>query len=207
MLLFENDLHISGDSTRVVYLADQDTDEVVELYSVPSGGGAAVKLNGPLPTGGGVSSAGLTFSPDSSRVLYRADQDTDGVDELYSVPSGGGAAVKLNGALVANGDVYSYGFQFSPDSSRVLYLADQDTDGVYEIYSVPIGGGAAVKLNGPLSMESDVSSGGLQFSPDSARVLYRADQDTDGVCELYSVPIGGGATVKLNAPLVAGGNG
>jgi Tol biopolymer transport system component len=196
----------SPDSSRVLYVADQDTDTVQEIYSVPSTGGAAVKLNGPLVAGGNVSTNGLAFSPDSSRVLYVADQDTDTVQEIYSVPSAGGAAVKLNGPLVAGGGVFFLGQQFSPDGSRVLYFADQDTDTVNEIYSVPSTGGTPVKLNGPLVAGGNVSTSGLAFSPDSSRVLYLADQDTDFVDEIYSVPSAGGAAVKLNGPLVAGGD-
>jgi hypothetical protein len=75
------------------------------------------------------------LSPDGQYVLYRADQDTDNVSELYSVPSAGpaSAGVKLNGVLVADGDVHS-GFQVSPDSGRVVYMADQQTDEVRELY-------------------------------------------------------------------------
>jgi len=55
----------------------------VELYSVPIGGGTATKLN-PVPVGSNVFSFSFfLFSPDSTRVVYRADQDTDGVFELY----------------------------------------------------------------------------------------------------------------------------
>ncbi len=183
-------LQFSPDSSRVLYLADQTTDSVNEIFSVPSTGGAAVKLNGPLVAGGDVFSSGLQFSPDSSRVLYLGDQTTDDVFEVFSVLSAGGTAVKLNGPLVAGGDVFFQ--QFSPDSSRILYMADQTADEVFEIFSVPsVGGGAAVKLNGPLVSGGDVSSIGLQFSPNSSRVLYLADQVTDGVNEIFSVPSAG----------------
>ena len=68
-------------------------------------------------------------------MVYRADQKTAAVFELYSVPLGGPAVagVKLNGALVAGGNVSGV-HQFSPDSSRVVYRADQDTDEVFELY-------------------------------------------------------------------------
>jgi len=36
--------------------------------------------------------------------------------------------IKLNAELTPDGDVSSDGIQFSPDGSRVLYLADQDTN-------------------------------------------------------------------------------
>ena len=124
-------------------------------------------------------------SPDGSTVVYRADQDTDEVSELYSVPIGGGAVTKLNGALVAGGDVAS-DFQVSPDGSTVVYRADQDTDDVYELYSVPIGGGATTKLNSALVAGGDVASD-FQVSSDGSTVVYHASQESAEVVELYAV--------------------
>lgn len=51
---------------------------------------------------------------------------------------------KLNDALPSGGDVY--GFEVTPDSSRVVYLGDQDTDEVRELYSVPVGGGTPLSV-------------------------------------------------------------
>ena len=65
----------------MVYRADQDTDNIIQLYSVPIGGGTSIKLNSTLVSGGGVND--LKISQDSTTVVYRADQDTDGVVELY----------------------------------------------------------------------------------------------------------------------------
>jgi dipeptidyl aminopeptidase/acylaminoacyl peptidase len=161
-----------------------------------------IKLSGPLANEGDVWN--FQVSPDGSRVVYRADQDTDDVDELYSVPLAGGSPVKLNSPLVSGGDV-SF-FRISPDSSRVVYQADQDTDDVWELYSVPLDGGSPVKLNGSLVSGGDIPDLDFQVSPDSSRVVYRADQDTDGVWELYSVPLAGGSPVKLNGSLVSGGD-
>lgn len=197
---------ITPDSQRVIYNV-RSNNSVFDIYSVPIGGGISTKLNGSLVSGGRVFDYEIT--PDGARVIYTAEQDTDGVLELYSVPVMGGAPVKLNGSLVSGGEVTS-DFQISADSSRVVYLADQDIVGTYELYSVPTGGGYATKLNGAL-----VSGGGVsnvsrakhfQISSDSARVVYLADQDVDEVVELFSVAIEGGATTKLNGPLVAGGD-
>ncbi len=64
-------------------------------------------------------------------------------------------------------------------------MADQQTAGILELFSVPIGGPAAagIKLNGALVTGGYVS--GFQVSPDSGRVLYIADQDINGFFELY----------------------
>jgi Tol biopolymer transport system component len=200
---------ISPDSSRVVYWADQQTDEVYELFTVPITGppAAGIKINK-------ISLAGLwtvrsfQISRDSSRVVYIIKWVTSGTSELYSVPIGGPAAsgIKLNGILADGGNVTS--FQISANSGRVVYTADQETVGVTELYSVPIGGPAAsgIKLNGILADGGNVGS--FQISPDSSRVVYRADQQTDGVKELYSVPINGLAAsgIKLNGILAVGGN-
>ncbi len=222
--LVDHPFRISPDGRRVVYLADQNTDEVVELYSVPIDGGKAVQLNGPLVAGGQVSGADadmsepFLISPDSRRVVYVADQDADEVFELFSVPIDGGKLVKLNPSLVADGDVRGADpavnpFRISPDGGWVVYTADQDTDEVIEIYSVPIGGGEAVKLNpvlaggkGDVRGASTDMANPFRISPDSSRVVYVADQEKDSVFELFSVPIAGGPSVKLN-PVLAKGRG
>ena len=102
--------------------------------------------------------------------------------DLAFVSTSNTSVVKLNAPLAANGDVNSV--QISPDSSRVVYRVDQEADEVYELYSVPIGGGSAVKLNAPLVANGYVS--GFQISPNSSQVVYQADQETEEVYELYS---------------------
>lgn len=203
-----NYLRSSPDGSRVLYLANQAANSTFELFSVPAAGGVApTRLNGALVSGGDVSPSGLQFSPDGSQVLYVADQSVDQVDELFIVPSAGGTPLKLNGPLVFGGDVLSNSVRFDPNGNRVLYLADQDINSVFELYSVPSSGGVPpTKLNVPLGPGHSVSANGLQFSPDGSRILYHADQDVDEIFEIYSVPSGGGAPVKLNGPLVAGGD-
>ena len=66
----------------------------------------------------------------------------------------------------------------SPDAARVVYVADQQTDDVVEVFSVPIGGGTATRLNGPLTAGGDVLGNSPAISPDSDRVAYIADQET-----------------------------
>src|SRR6185312_11629256 len=107
-------------SGSVVYLADQNTDGVFELFLASSG----AKLNGPLVTGGNVVSFALT--PDKSAVVYIADQTTDQVFELFRVlfatPQ---ASTLLNPAFPAGRAVAQ--FALTPDSTKVVYIADQDT--------------------------------------------------------------------------------
>jgi len=193
---------ISKDSARVVYLADQDTDAVNELYSVKLDGTSRVKLSATLVSSGDV--LAYKISDDSTRVIFVADKTTDAVNEIYSVPIAGGTVTKLNGTMVSGGDVSTTQFFISKDSTRVVYIADQTTDTVDEVYSVPIAGGTAVKLNSTLISTGDVTA--CLISANSKYVVYLADQDTASVAEVYVVLIGGGTPLKLNGKLVASGN-
>lgn len=71
----------SADGSRVVYAADQDQNDVVELFVVPADGSQApLKLNPPLVAGGDVT---RFAAGNGGRVLYLVDQEQDEVHELY----------------------------------------------------------------------------------------------------------------------------
>ena len=144
-----------------------------------------IKLNGGLVTGGDVQQSQI--SPDGTTVVYRADQDFNGAFELYSVPiDGSAAAVKLNPAFTsADQDVFSF-FRISADSTTVVYRADQDINNAFELYSVPIGGGAAVKLHSDFTSSVQGVVFDFNISADSLWVVFRGDLDTDNVIEVYS---------------------
>jgi CSLREA domain-containing protein len=189
----EPDFQISLDSSRVVYRADQDTDEQFELYSSIIDATGSTKLNSPL-VGPFNDVDSFRISADSGRVVYLADQD------LFSAVIHATGSIKLNDPLDSNGDVQP-DFQISQDSSRVVYRADQDTNGIFELYSAAIDATGSIKLNDALvSTASDVLS--FQISQDSSRVVYRADQDTNGIFELYSAAIEATGSIKLNDALV-----
>lgn len=183
---------VSPDGSRVVFLADREADERVELFSVPiDGSSGPVKLNAGLVAGGDVvSTSGFPFriSPDGTRVVYRADQARDEVFELYSVPIDRGPALQISGLLPAGGDVLG-DFEIGADGREVLYVADQDADDVFELFRTPIDRiKASRKISAPLVAGGDVLGANgiprIEVAPDS-RVLYIADQDVDGVFELY----------------------
>ncbi len=188
---------VSQDGSRVVYIADQQTDETFELFSAPIDGpaSASIKLNPPLVAGGDVDY--FEISADGKRVVYRADQQSDEVNELFSVPIDGpaSASIKLNPPLVTGGDVDHFGI--SPDGSRVVYRADQHINDVFDLFSAPITGpaNATVQLNSPLVAGRSVD--GFRISPDGSRVVYTSDEVSAGIFELFSVPITGPASSNV----------
>jgi hypothetical protein len=188
----------------VAYIADQDVDGVLELYhATVASPGVTAKLNGPLVAGGSL--CNFAFSPDSQRVAYCADQDTDEVTELYTVAlSAPGASTKLSPALVAGGDVMA-GYQFSADSSFLLYVADQEVDEKIELFRVDVAApGVTTKINGELVADGDVWD--FKFRPDGTYAGYIATQEDLAVYELYEVAFDAPAvSTKLSAPMTGGG--
>jgi Tol biopolymer transport system component len=193
-----SDFVLSPDGARVVYRADQETEDVTELFSVPADGSAApVKLSGLLPAGGDVGH-GYQVSPDSTRVAYWADQLLDNVHAIFAVPMSGGTPLQLtpNGELGA--------IAFSPDGANVVYACVRPGDSSNRLYSVPADGShVRIEMSGPIVAGGNVSAG-FKIAADSSRVVYLADATTDAVNELYSVPLDGSAApVRLNPALAA----
>ena len=211
---------ITPGGERVFFWTDQNVDEVVELFSVPIGGGAPpTKLSGTLVAGGdvvrypGVATQDehiVAVSPDGARLVYLADALVDNVVELFSVPVDGSAApVRLNATLPTRRAVIEYALA---GSSRVVYRADQAADDLYELFSAPIDGSAPpLRLSAPLVAGGDVAAPdnvhrpAFAVSPDGERVAYLADQGTDEAYELFGVLTdGSNPPRRLGGPFVSG---
>jgi Tol biopolymer transport system component len=194
---------VSNDNLHVVYQADQDIVGVKELYMASIDGGPVTKLNPSLAKGQSILS--YAVSPDGARVVYISNLESADSYEIFSAPVTGGDSIKLNSALVPGGLVGSY--LISPDSSRVVYQAQQDDPNSVDLYSVPITGGPSIKLNPAPSGErfSFMVWWDFVISPDSSRVIYRADQETPEIYELFSVPLAGGPSVRVSVPRTGAG--
>ena len=137
------------------------------------------------------------LSPGDGPVVYRADQDTDGVRELYRVRLGGGENVKLNPPLPPGWEVRPPGelgsdcpATIAPDSRRILFetAAGANT----RFYSAPSTGasGAAVRIdNAPATGPS--ASVEYKFSADSQNVVFTLALPS--TTRLISTPIAGPA--------------
>ncbi len=89
-------------------------------------------------------------------------------------------------------------FFISPDSKYVVYAADTLIQNYVELFSVPAAGGVPVKLNLDLDNGGMVDSSSIAITPDSRTVVYRADQNGDSMYELYTVPITGGDSLRID---------
>ncbi|MEQ1893202.1 MAG: hypothetical protein ABL998_11705 [Planctomycetota bacterium] len=191
------------DSTRIVYIADQEVAGRYELYSVPSDGSSTpIQLNPPLGSGMRVLST-FALTADGNTVVFAAQTDADSGAELYSVPLEGGAATLLFDPTAYNGVIE---FVLTPDSRHVVCRAEEDATFVIELFLVPLDGSAApARLLPPFPPSADVAHG-LRLSRDGRDVVYIADAYTDEVQELFAVPVTGGTPKRLSGSLVHEGD-
>jgi hypothetical protein len=201
------DFALSPDGRRAVYVADQEHDDVFELYSVSptASGRRTVKINAPLTTGGTVRA--FRIDPSGTRVVYAADQQSPGRVELYSVALGGGPVVRISTAgAMLEGSLASAAFaQIDASGARVAFL-QRDFAGRHALFSAPIDGSAPPQQLTPLATATRPIRSDFRIDPNGTHVLFRVDQDQAGVVELWSTPLaGGGPPRKLNVPLTQGG--
>ena len=134
------------------------------------------------------------LSPDGRYLVCLADAAVPGKYELYAV-DGIRDPWRLSPGMADDRDVNF--FAIAPDSQLVAFTSDRATWTKYDLYSVPIAGGTAKRLNGPLPVEHDVAEG---FLWSAGRVVYRQGRNTTGLWELFSVPGSGGSAVRISQP-------
>jgi hypothetical protein len=172
----------SADGQRVFYVADQGTDELFELYSVPTLGGEQLRLSNAMVGDGDV----LTDPPpaltaDGSHVVFVADRVTDGLDELWSVPAGGSGPPVLVSHTLGETSTWSVrGFSIGAGAQRVAYTyrssACVGCAVIERLWSAPLLGGDAVRLDGCLALSSNVLGVPVASPTDPRQALYLADQ-------------------------------
>ena len=197
------------DSSRIAYVADLEGNASYELFTIQPGSTASnVRVSGDTSYQGlkADGSAAFSWSPDGQYIAYLSYQQYNNVQELFASTPDGSSNVKLSGPLSSSKNIWK--FAWSPDSGHVAYIGDQNYDGVDELFVSPIAGASG---SGPASnprLNPDLVSGGnidrtyLQWTADSQRVLYYADQEVDAQLEFYSSTRDGNTNnVKVSEPV------
>ena len=131
---------------------------------------------------------GIEVTQDGSKVVFIANS------ELYSVPIDAATIpVQLTASLGSSIRFTSEAF-VAPTGDNVVFRAYSDSDLIYELYSVPVTGGTAVKLSDLNASNTGVKKESTLISPDGSLVLFRADNSNQ---DLYSVSILGGQAIQL----------
>jgi len=182
------------DSSRIAYIADQTTASVYELFTATPDGADNDRVSGALVADGDVHF--FQWKPDklaSNLIAYAADQDTDDLIELYVSPADSSVGnVKVSGAMAgASSGIQAlpsgqYDFGWAPDSTRIAYIADQDTAGEFELYTSTPDGAANPKISDLPGSDRDVSA--FAWAPDSQKLAYTANQFQINSIDLYTAP-------------------
>jgi Tol biopolymer transport system component len=192
------DFQTSPDNQNAVYIADQNSDEVSELFSVRMDGSTApIKLSVASPVTGGDVLKIIGFSADGQRVIYSADQGTDGMDELLSANLDGSSRITLTPNFGAGNSFRS--LALTPDRSRMIYVAVTSGAGPSRhMHSVPVGGGTIVRLSDNFALNASLTASDPDFSRDSSKVIYRV---TTGGLEQQHIANtdGSGTALRLDA--------
>jgi hypothetical protein len=186
------------DSQQVVYMADQQTNNIEELFISNVDGTGNLKISGSLVSGGNVSN----FKTLANKTLFLSDKQINNVNELYMVDNDGTNLLKINSNLVAGENVS----QYETNGTKIAYLMDIDNSGVYSVYSNDLDGGNEIEL-------SSVSSGigaydiaspfAQQLMIKNNQVLFRAALNSTNY-QLYSININGGALTTVSHESLGG---
>jgi Tol biopolymer transport system component len=195
----------SPDGSHIAYYGELRFDERFELFTAKPDGSDKVRVSG---DGGEVENPRginvFVWSPDSSRIAYIADHRVDSSYELFtSLPDGSGN-VRVNGDLappthpLSSPDVID--FAWSPDASRISYVANQRDEIVAELFTSKPDGTENSRVNGDLAA-GGVPSGSVSWSPDSSRIVYLAEQRTVDLFEWFTGKPDGSENFRVNADL------
>lgn len=178
------DYKVSPSSFYLVYTADQVVDDRIDLGSINLLTGGIHWLNEEI-AGNDVTSF------DSAPLLVMFIQDftsTSGVRNQLWLRSidGGDDPIPIGYTPFSPGDRYVLDFKIAPNNQFILYRGSSTFGGVYNLYLTVAGDlWNSTQINNTLVPGGEIHD--YLISPNSKGVVYRADQETETVSELFSV--------------------
>lgn len=194
----------SPDGSMIGMQATKDHADIDELYVVPADGSAEpVLMSGARPKSWGVNTH--EFSPDGKMIAFIADKEVSTRNELFvATVATGGEPAKVSGNPVGRG---IRGFEWSPRSNQLSFLAEIDSTNIYNVYSTRTDGVGQPQLeNGSLVPDGSVSVIDFNYSSDGVFLSFHADKEVKGVYDRYLVRVRSGVDpVSATGDLAMGG--
>lgn len=188
----------SGGDLNNVYLASSQFSDV----------GAVAQLSLHDDPAQSIAFASIRWTPDGSSLMYRADTETDGVNEAWWVGLAGAmptAPIRINNSLAA-GDGLST-LRIAPDSRTVAYWSGDATSGEVSISYIDGDAPSAPMIVSTPTVGAAFSSS-LRFSPSGDGLIYSAEHNTPGNRDVYYVELSGAVPAspeRINGELLPGG--
>jgi hypothetical protein len=183
---------VSADGRFVVFQSNPYNANPVSLSIVPIAGGSA-KLFGDATSGQWSLSSDGRFliyaghTPGAPLALYAVNLDT-GVRTALGLPT------DIPGQII--------GPTLVSDGQHVVFCFGDIDGGALNLYSAPIAGGAARKLNDPAP--AFANEGAVAARLADGRALFLGFDASRSRHELFSAPVGSGPAVRLSGALNAG---
>ncbi len=203
------DAKMSRSGDKIAFVGDFALDGAEELWWVD--------LRGATPSAPNLANTPFTvdtqdvdaddywWSNDGRWLGFIADDVTDSEFNLYVVDTESAlpTPIRVNGPLPSGSDVDTAdGWRFSPDSTRIAYISDEETAAVETLYVVDLTTMPFTPQRVSLGASfADVSN--FLWTPDSTGLVFVVDDLDDGVLELFYSNVSGAtptAPVRLNAP-------
>lgn len=159
----------SSDGSRIVYASNEDG--AMNLYTMNSDGSDVHQLTHTTHCYNG----GPFFSPDNSKIIYRADRDHPHYLQIYVIDSDG-----LNDRQVTFNNAVNWAPYWHPNGRVVAFTTSLHGHRRYEIYLTDIFSGISCRLT-----HHDNFDGLPVFHPNGERLLWTSKRGADQSCQIF----------------------
>lgn len=199
----------SADSTRIAFRADKETNHQYELYLADAASTTEPDKLSQTPLSG-EDVYFFDWAPDGSRIAYSFYNANTADYELYSVsPQANPNRIKLSNEPGHLATVNVPYFAWSPDSSRIAYVSNSQSNPTYDLFvAQPDSAASSQRVSGMTNLQGLRADGSVAFywSPDSAYLAYLSYQLISNVQELFVSSYSGNSNVKLSGSLGSSNN-
>ncbi len=207
----DDDVVWAPDGSGVLFRCDLETYNVDELWFARFVGAVSTVARVNNAGYGDSNDVGLgdyAFSPPGTRVLYLADEQHDGAQELWVATYAGGTfttPVRAIAPLAPDRSVTSA--KWNPAGTKIAFRADLDVDERFELYVVDVSGAlpatpvrvSTMQPEGDL--DASTSEGfAYEWSPDGTKLAFIGDMTMEGVDQIYVALAAPPYTVAVAGP-------